>query len=158
MTTKTIDCNWNFSTCFYSSWSIFYPRLKWLSGWQSYPYFVANIVKSSDNATSSTFFPQIYNFSKFVTKLLMQYFVKNPLIVLKIFSATFLWKIWNNYAQNLWIFVLEIFQIVPFIDFLDFEICCFFSNWSSFSAQERQSSNLLFVLNVFPKTKSLLLI
>ena len=36
-------------SCLYYSWSIFYPRLKWLIGSsQSSPYFAANIVKSSD--------------------------------------------------------------------------------------------------------------
>ena len=53
--TRTIACIWNFFrlvvfSCLYSSWSIFYPKLKWLSSSQSSPCFVANILKSSDDS------------------------------------------------------------------------------------------------------------
>ena len=49
--TKAVLYIWKFfslvvSSCLYPSWSVFYPRLKWLSGLRSATYFVANIVKT----------------------------------------------------------------------------------------------------------------
>ena len=52
---KTIAGIWKFFklvvfSLLYPSLSIFYPRLKWLSGSQSSPHFVANIAKSRDDS------------------------------------------------------------------------------------------------------------
>ena len=40
----------------YPSWSIFYPRLKWLSGSQSFPYFATNFVKRREDSTYQLYF------------------------------------------------------------------------------------------------------
>ena len=73
--TKTIACIWKFFrlvvfSCLYPSSSSFYPRLKLLSGSQSSPYFVANIIKSMDgSAYRLDSVSQVYSFSIFATKL-----------------------------------------------------------------------------------------
>ena len=100
-------------SCLYSSWSIFIPRLQWLSGLWSSSYFAAKIVKRSDDT--------VYQLH-FVSPSLKLFCICTEAVWFWV-QSNLSWKIqplrWNSLC-----YFLDIFQINPFMGFLGFEICC----------------------------------
>ena len=144
---KAIACIWSIWSCRLVIFSIFYPRLKRLSDSGSPIHFVANIVESTDDSTSSTLFLQVQSFSVFVAKLFD--FGSNPIFRVK----------FPQCAEN--IFCYFLMANLKQICLGSVRICPWhiqinpFSNWSLFLSKQGNYPPCSLFFGVFPKTKSL---
>ena len=131
--TKAIVCFWKlfrlvvFSRL-YSTWSMFYSRLKWLSGSRFSPYFVANIAKSSDDSA--------YQLHYVSLSLKLFYVCNEPVWFLE--RSDLSWKI----SDLCWKY-----SMLPSWDKFETNMLRIYA----YSFLTRQSSTLLFILGVFQK-------
>ena len=159
--TKAIACMWKcfrlvVFSCLCPFWSFFYPRLKCLSGSRSSPNFVTN-EKSSDHLVYQLHFVSP-SLKLFYTCNEAVWFWEQSHLSWKV--PPFYWKYsllpsWDKFETNMLRICAYLFlthsKLTPSQAFLALKSAVVSSNWSSPSFQTRQSSTLLFGLDVFQK-------